>query len=358
AAAVTLKTKVGGFRLPPSLCVIVPCYNEQEMLPAFFAKVLPALEQATEGRWTVLCVDDGSSDSTFATINEWHARDRRVSGLRLSRNFGHQAALSVGLAYARADYIGIMDCDLQDPIEIMVELYRACMAEGLDVCLGIRRKRDAPVLLRAAYSVFYYIIQRTADHDWPRDAGDFSVISERCQRALLALPEQSRMLRGLRSWVGFRQSGIPYDRPARLHGTTKYNLRKLTALALQGLISFSTIPLRLASIIGISMGFLSVLFGVLILINRLFPRFSVLGYWVGANAGTATVLVFLAFALSVLFVCMGIVGEYLIVLLQEIKKRPAGIVAAVVGDVRPQEAAYGLLEATNPPAAWSAGARE
>jgi dolichol-phosphate mannosyltransferase len=166
------------------------------------------------------------------------------------------------------------------------------------------------------------------------------------------------MLRGLRSWVGFRQSGIPYERPARLHGTTKYNVRKLTALALQGLISFSTIPLRLASIIGVSMGILSVLFGILILINRLFPRFSVLGYWVGANAGTATMLVFLAFALSVLFVCMGIVGEYLIVLLQEIKKRPAGIVAAVVGDVRPQEAAYGLLEATQPPAAWTAGGRE
>src|ERR1035438_9544381 len=128
-------------------------------------------------------------------------------------------------------------------------------------------------------------------------------------------------------------------------------------LALLGLISFSTIPLRLASIIGVSMGLFSILFGVLILINRLFPRFSLLGYWVGANAGTATVLVFLAFALSVLFLCLGILGEYLIVLLQEIKKRPAGIVASVVGEVRPLEAAYGLLDATRPPAAWTAGTR-
>lgn len=335
----------------PSLCVIVPCYNEEEMLPAFFAQVVPALEQATAGRWNILCVDDGSQDATFSIIAQWHERDQRVSGIRLSRNFGHQAALSAGLAYARGEYIGIMDCDLQDPVEVLVELYRACLDDNLDVSLGIRRRRDAPLLLRAAYSAFYYIIQRTADHEWPRNAGDFSVMSARCQRVLLSLPEQSRMLRGLRSWVGFRQSGIPYDRPARLHGTSKYNLRKMTALALQGLISFSTVPLRLASIIGVGMGIFSIVFGIVILINRLFPRFSLLGYWVGANAGTATVLVFLAFALSVLFVCLGIVGEYLIVLLQEIKKRPAAIVSSMVGDVQPLEAAYGLLEATTRPTA-------
>jgi glycosyltransferase involved in cell wall biosynthesis len=274
--------------------------------------------------------------------------------LRLSRNFGHQAALSVGLAYARGQYIGIMDCDLQDPIEVLVELYRACLNDDLDVCLGLRRKRDAPFWLRAAYSAFYYIIERAADHEWPRDAGDFCVFTARCQRVLLALPEQSRMLRGLRSWIGFRQAGIPYDRPMRQLGTTKYTLRKLTALALQGLISFSTIPLRLSSIIGVSMGIFSVLFGILILINRLFRSFSLLGYWVGANAGTATVLVFLAFALSVLFVCVGIVGEYLIVLLQEIKRRPAAIVASVIGELQPLDASYGLLEATQPPAAWMA----
>ncbi|HLK22491.1 MAG TPA: glycosyltransferase family 2 protein [Bryobacteraceae bacterium] len=342
---------------PPCLCVIVPCFNEEQMLPAFFAKVLPVLEQACNGQWAVLCVDDGSRDATFSLIAQEHARDPRVSGLRLSRNFGHQAALSVGMAYARGQYIGIMDCDLQDPVEVLVQLYQACLKDDLDVCLGIRGKREAPLWLRAAYSAFYYIIERTSDHDWPRDAGDFCVFTARCQRVLLALPEQSRMLRGLRSWIGFKQSGIAYDRPMRQHGTTKYTLRRLIALALQGLISFSTIPLRLASIIGVSMGLFSILFGILILINRLFPRFSLLGYWVGANAGTATVLVFLAFALSVLFVCVGILGEYLIVLLQEIKKRPAAIVSMVVGNVQPLDAAYGLLEATQPPVARTAGTR-
>jgi glycosyltransferase involved in cell wall biosynthesis len=327
------------------LCIIVPCYNEQEMLPEFFATVVPALEQATDGQWSILCVDDGSRDATFATITTWSRRDRRISGVQLSRNFGHQAALSVGMAYARGEYVGIMDCDLQDPAEVLVELYRACLRDGLDVCYGIRERRQAPLHLRAAYWLFYLIINRAADHAWPRNVGDFCVMSARCQQAVLSLPEKSRMLRGLRSWVGFRQSGIRYDRPKRLRGASKYNLPRLVGLALQGLISFSHIPLRLASLMGLAMGAFSILFGVLILVNRLWPKFTLFGFWVGANAGAATILVFIAFTLSVLFVCLGIVGEYLIVLLQEIKGRPAAIVASGIGVLRPHDAAYPLINA-------------
>jgi dolichol-phosphate mannosyltransferase len=326
------------------LCVVVPCYNEQEMLPVFFRAVVPALERATGGRWSILCIDDGSRDETFACIQEWNERDERVTGLRLSRNFGHQAALSAGLAYANGAYIGVMDCDLQDPVEVLVELYRACERDGLDVCYGIRGRRDAPLLLRAAYSGFYRVIGWAADHDWPRNVGDFCVMSARCQAALLGLPEQSRMLRGLRSWVGFRQSGIVYDRPARAHGSSKYNLPRLISLALQGLISFSHVPLRIASFIGAGMGVLSILFGLLILVNRLFPRFTLFHYWVGQSPGVATLLVFIAFALSVLFLCLGIVGEYLIVLLHEIKRRPSAIVMAAVGDVTFRECAYSIAD--------------
>jgi len=337
------------FADPARLCVIVPCYNEEEMLPTFFATVVPALEAAADGQWSILCVDDGSHDSTFHIIAEWHRRDQRISGVRLSRNFGHQAALSVGLAYAQGKYIGIMDCDLQDPVEVLVDLFHKCTLEELDVCFGIRGDRDAPLILRGAYSLFYQIINKAAEHDWPRDVGDFCVMSARCQQALLALPEQSRMLRGLRSWVGFRQSGITYDRPARLRGTSKYSIGGLVKLALQGLISFSYVPLRLASFMGMAMGGLSVLFGALVVLNRLFPHITIFGYWIGANAGVATILVFVAFAVSVLFVCLGIVGEYMIVLLQELKRRPAAIVASVIGELRPHEAAYPLVQAIQVP---------
>ncbi len=328
-----------------SLCVIVPCYNEEEMLPAFFTTVVPVLEQATAGRWAILCVDDGSRDSTFAIVSAWNQRDNRISGVRLSRNFGHQAGLSVGMAYARGSYIGIMDCDLQDPVEVLVELYQACIRDDLDVCFGVRGRRDAPLFLRLAYSLFYRLINKAADHEWPRDAGDFCIMSARCQQILLGLPEQSRMLRGLRSWVGFRQAGIAYDRPARLHGTSKYNLRRLTLLALQGLISFSNVPLRIASVMGAAMGAGSIVFGLLVLVNRLFPQFTLLGYWVGANAGIATVLVFLSFTLSVLFLCLGIIGEYLVVLLHEIKRRPAAIVSSAIGVVNPHPTAYVMGDA-------------
>ena len=329
----------------PRLCVVVPCYNEEEMLPTFFETVIPFLEEATSGHWVILCVDDGSRDATGAIIGQWHERDRRICGVRLSRNFGHQAALSVGLACARGHYIGIMDCDLQDPIDVLIQMYRACVQGDLDVCYGVRANREAPLLLRTAYSAFYRIMSRSADHEWPRDVGDFSVINARCHRTLLALPEQSRMLRGLRSWVGFRQSGISYKRPARRLGTSKYNMRRLTALALQGLISFSHVPLRLATVIGIGVGILSLLFGAIVVLNRLFPTFTLFGYWIGASPGVATLGVFLAFTLSVLFVSVGIVGEYLIVLLHEVKRRPQAIVASVIGDLRPRSSAYAVIDA-------------
>ena len=321
----------------------MPCYNEEEMLPSFFKAVVPALEEAMPGNWAIVCVDDGSKDSTFAQIAAEHARDPRVRGVRLSRNFGHQAALSAGLAYAHGTYVGIMDSDLQDPVEVLVELYRTCVREQLDVCFGVRGKRDAPWFLRLAYSAFYRIINKAADHEWPRNAGDFCVFSARCQQVLLALPEQSRMLRGLRSWVGFRQRGVIYDRPARLHGASKYNLRKLMALALQGLISFSNIPLRLASIMGVGMGLFSIVFGVLVLINRLFPKVTLFGYRVGANGGVATMLIFLAITFSILFLCLGIIGEYLVVLLHELKNRPTAIVDSVVGEMRPYRSAYAMV---------------
>ena len=313
------------------------------MLPAFFQAVVPALEKATVGKWAIVCVDDGSRDATFTQIAAENSRDPRVQGVRLSRNFGHQAALSAGLAYAHGAYVGIMDCDLQDPVEVLIQLYETCQRDNLDICFGVRGKRDAPLLLRLAYSAFYQIINKAAEHEWPRNAGDFCVFSARCQQTLLALPEQSRMLRGLRSWVGFRQEGIIYDRPARLHGVSKYNLRRLIALALQGLISFSNIPLRFASLMGVGMGLFSIVFGIFVLINRLFPKFTLFGYSIGANGGLATLLIFLAFTFSILFLCLGIIGEYLVVLLHETKNRPTAIVDSVIGGMRPHHAAYAML---------------
>ena len=330
-----------------ALCLIVPCYNEEEMLPTFFEKALPDLEKATNGSWQVVCVDDGSRDNTFALIAERHVSEPRVTGVRLSRNFGHQAAVSTGLAYGRGDYIAVIDCDLQDPIHVLIQLYRKAVSEKLDVCYGIRGRRDASLVLKFAYFLFYRIIERMAEHSWPKDAGDFCVMSSRCHQVLLSLPEHSRMMRGLRSWVGFKQAGLAYDRPARAHGSTKYNFSRLVALAMQGLIAFSSIPLRLASLVGMAMAAFSVLFALLVLVNRFLPRFTVFSYWVGANPGTTTILIFGSFVSSILFMCLGIIGEYLVVMLQEIKRRPTAIVQSVLGDICSNEPGYFVAEAKN-----------
>jgi len=315
------------------LCVVVPCYNEEQVLPSFLRAVVPELELATSGRWQIVFVDDGSTDGTFAAIAGAHIKDSRVTCVRLSRNFGHQAAVSAGLAFAKADYIAVIDCDLQDPISILIELYKTAKSDDLDVCYGIRSRRDAPILLKIAYSLYYRIAARMAEHHWPRDAGDFCVMSARCHRVVLCLPEHSRILRGLRSWVGFKQAGFAYERPGRQHGTTKYNFRRLFALGMQGLVAFSNIPLRLASVIGLLMGGAAMLVGLIVLLNRLFPRFTIFGYWVGTNPGTASILCFLSFVFSVLFLCIGILGEYLVVLLQEVKRRPTAVIASVLGEV-------------------------
>jgi dolichol-phosphate mannosyltransferase len=300
---------------------------------------LHRIDAATGGAWQILCVDDGSIDGTSGVISREHLSDPRVVGIRLSRNFGHQAAVATGLAFAKGEYIGVIDCDLQDPIEVLMRLYETARQEQLDVCYGVRGRRDAPFFLRFAYSAFYWLIKRFASYHWPEDAGDFCVMSARCHAVLISLPEHSRMIRGLRAWVGFKQAGIRYDRPARLHGESKYSLGRLCALAMQGLVASSSIPLRLATMMGLGMAAFSALFGLIVVINRLVPRFTVLGYWVGANPGVTTLLVFLSFVVGILFLCLGIIGEYLIVMFQELKARPTAVVEAIIGEVQKNRAA-------------------
>jgi glycosyltransferase involved in cell wall biosynthesis len=329
----------------PDFCLVVPCYDEEDALPHFFAAVMPALDEMTNGSWRLVCVDDGSRDNTFRLIAEKNLVEPRVSGVKLSRNFGHQPAVAAGLAYARGKHVGVIDCDLQDPIHVLVAMYKKTLGEELDVCYGVRARRDAPLHLKFGYWAFYKLIGQTASHVWPEGAGDFSIISARCLDTLLRLPEHSRMLRGLRSWVGFRSAGYDYERPARLHGQSKYNMKSLTRLAIQGLIGFSNIPLRVATYVGLLMGMISLLFGAFLVINFFFPWFTVFGYSVGAQRGITTLGVFLATAFSVLFLCIGIIGEYLGVLLYEVKSRPTAVIECAIGDISLDPQAKGVLEA-------------
>jgi dolichol-phosphate mannosyltransferase len=311
----------------PKFCVIVPCYNEQESIPALVQQFVPVLETATGGSWNILFVDDGSADTTARLIWDLHQKDARFRGIRLSRNFGHQPAVATGVRHARGEVIGIIDCDLQDPPDVLVAMYQKVANEGYDVCSGARGKReDTPAWLRFCYKGFYRIMARLAEHPFTLDSGDFSVFNQRAHQALLALPEAAPVLRGLRSWVGFRQTTISYQRPPRRHGTSKYNLMRLATLGLSNVVNFSTAPLRLATLVGLGMGVLTLLAAAVFTLNRFVPAFKPLGYDINANAGTATVVLYLSFIASALFFCLGIIGEYLGVIIKEVKKRPVTVV--------------------------------
>lgn len=322
---------VSSFKNSPCASLLVPCFNEEEALPMLLKLVRGVFTEKFGDDWELVLVDDGSRDRTPQIIHAEAARDKRIKGVLLSRNFGHQAALSAGLRFCRGRSVGIIDCDLQDPIEVLVELYRKVEEEGYDVAYGIRRKRQAPLLLKFAYKIFYKLMRGMSEHDWPVDAGDFCVMTGRCAGIINGLPENVRMIRGIRSWIGFRQIGVPYTRPRRVAGRSHYNLARLSRLALDAMVGFSTVPLRLASITGFVTGLVSLGFAMIFLLNRLVPEIFPFGYKIGVSPGIATLAVLVSFLGSVILICIGILGEYIAILLREVKGRPSAIVAQVTG---------------------------
>jgi polyisoprenyl-phosphate glycosyltransferase len=308
----------------PAFSLVVPCYREEASLPRLFEEALPALHRVTQGSFEIILVDDGSPDATYALITAQSKLDPRIKGIQLSRNFGHQSAVACGLAFAQGEAIGVIDADLQDPINILLRLLQEVKNDACDICYGTRRKRDAPILLRFFYWLFYRLIHKFSDHAWPQDSGDFSVFNRNVLECLVALPENLRMIRGLRSWIGFRQMSIPYDRPRRLQGSSSYNFLSLTRLAISAFIGFSHFPLRLSNYAGLGMAGLTMLLGLAFLIH-----FFVRGQWLtifDRDSGLTILFLYVSFIASMLFFCIGILGEYISVILWEIKRRPTAIV--------------------------------
>jgi glycosyltransferase involved in cell wall biosynthesis len=310
----------------PILSVVIPCYNEEDSIPTLVAGVSTTLESVTHGDWELLLVDDGSVDRTAQLIRDAARQDPRVRGVILSRNFGHQPAIFTGLSYVSGDYIAVMDADLQDPPEVLVECMQKIRQGDYDLICAVRQRRKGAWPLRLCYWAFYRIMNALAESAWPLDTGDFSVMNRKALSLLLQMPEHVRILRGLRSWIGLKQGFVPYDRPERKRGASKYSIIKLAALASNALISFSNVPLRMATFLGVGMSVASAGLGVLFLLNRLFPTFSIFGYHVGANPGTTTIVMLLLLIGSLLFLCLGIMGEYLGVIVKEVKRRPLAIV--------------------------------
>jgi dolichol-phosphate mannosyltransferase len=297
----------------PTLSVVVPCYNEQESILACHERLTSVLS-AVEETYEIVYVDDGSRDQTVPLLQEIHARDGHAVVVQLSRNFGHQLAVTAGLSASRGQAVVIIDADLQDPPELIVEMVKLWRS-GYKVVYGIRKTRDGetPFKLWTA-KIFYRLINSLSDVDIPLDTGDFRLIDRMVVDVFLQMPERHRLLRAMWSWIGFSQVGLPYQRAPRFAGRTKYPLRKMLGLALDGIVSFSVLPLRLVT----GLGFLSAGAAFVGILYTLCVRLLTHS-WVRGWAMTFIGILFMA---GVQMLCLGILGEYIGRIYTESKQRP------------------------------------
>ena len=318
--------------LRQTLAVVVPAYNESEGLREFHARLAKVFD-ALDLQCSVLYVDDGSRDDTWAVIESLAAQDARVAALRLSRNFGKELALTAGLDRADADAVIVIDADLQDPPELIPQ-FVAKWREGFDAVFGTRLERDGETWLKkATASLFYRVMARLSATPVPRDTGDFRLLSRRAIDALRSLRERHRFMKGLFGWVGFRQVALPYRREARHAGTSKFNYWKLWNFAIEGITSFSSAPLRVAMYAGLLTALLAFGSGVWIVVKTL--------VWGDPVAGYPSLMVAMLFLGGVQLMALGVIGEYLGRLYEESKQRPLYLVdqfhpAAAARDLRQQ----------------------
>ncbi len=309
----------------PALSVVIPCYNEADCLALLHARVAAAARAAVGEDFEILLINDGSRDESWAIMQRLAAADPRLVAINLSRNHGHQLALTAGLDLCAGEQILIIDADLQDPPELLADMRRTMAEQAADVVYAVRRKRAGETLFKkATAAAFYRLLDRLTDTAIPLDTGDFRLMSRRALDALLSLPEQARFIRGMVAWIGFRQVPIVYDRAERHAGDTHYPIGRMVRLAFDAVTGFSTAPLRFASHASVLLAGASLL--LLVYIGW--------GYFAGSpvQGWTSTMLVVVVLSAVQMFV-LGMIGEYLGRLYVESKRRPLYLVADVAGQV-------------------------
>jgi dolichol-phosphate mannosyltransferase len=303
--------------MKPTLSIIAPIYNEKESLPELLRRVGAVMDGLGE-TWELILVDDGSSDGSTDQIRALAAQDEHIRPVIFARNFGHQIAVTAGLDYSRGDAVVIIDADLQDPPEVISEMV-AKWREGFEVVFAVRTEREGESWFKLfTASLFYRLIFRITDVKIPLDTGDFRLMDRKVVDVMNSMHERHRFLRGMSAWVGFRQTGVNYKRASRFAGETKYPFRKMFKLALNAITGFSYFPLQVATYIGFVAAGLSLLFIPVVIIERLIGDRAFLGQ--------ATTLVAVLFLGGVQLICVGILGEYIGRIYDEVKGRPLYIV--------------------------------
>ena len=306
----------------PRLSIVAPCYNEEEGLEEFHRRMTTAAKDTVAFDYELILLNDGSSDRTWSIMADLVRRDPRVVAVNLSRRHGHQLAITAGLYTCRGDRILTIDADLQDPPELLGEMWRLMEHAEADVVYGLRKERQGESLLkRWTAALFYRLMRRVGYADMPVDAGDFRLMTRRVLNILNSMPEQHRFIRGMVSWIGLRQVPLAYDRAPRHSGTSNYSVAKMVGLAFDALTSFSIMPLRLASYLGLALGCLSLL---------------MLGYTLGSWAlgrvveGWTSLLTVVLILGSTQLILFGLLGEYVGRLYLETKRRPLFVIDRVL----------------------------
>ena len=322
----------------PEYSLVIPVYNEEETLSALFERLQELLARL-DAPGEVILVDDGSRDASLARLLEMSARDARFKVLQLSRNFGHQVAITAGIDFAAGNAVVVMDADLQDPPEVVLALAEK-WREGFDVVYAVRRERRGENRFkRATAAGFYRVLRRLSDVDIPADVGDFRLIDRKAVDAYRMMRESDRFVRGMFSWVGFKQVGIEYDRDERFAGATKFPLRRMLTFALDGIVSFSVVPLRLALALGFLVSAVSIVYGFAAIFLKVSGAFTVPGW--------ASVIFVTSLLGGVQLMVLGVVGEYVGRTYGESKKRPLYIVSHTVNvsDRSPRDRVFVSQEA-------------
>jgi dolichol-phosphate mannosyltransferase len=297
-----------------SLCVVSPCWNEAEVIETFYVELKSVLMALQDMDYTIIFVDDGSTDSTLERLNSLATRDERVKVYSLSRNFGHQIALTAGIQAASADAIVMMDSDLQHPPSLIPEMV-SLWAKGYDVVIAVRRRTaDASLIKRITSACFYRLINLLSETPIVPGAADFCLLSRVAHEALKNMPERNRFLRGMVSWIGFKRALVPYDAPPRAAGRSKYTLRRMLSLALNGVFAFSAEPLRLSSRLGLVIVLLGLAYTGYIL-----GRYALFGDLV---KGWSSVICSILVIGGLQLLSIGLLGEYLARVFDEVKQRP------------------------------------
>ena len=304
--------------MQPTFTIIAPVYNEAESLPVLYQRVKEVMEPTGEP-WELMLIDDGSKDGSTDMIRSLAKQDERVRPIIFARNFGHQIAVTAGLDYSRGQAVVIIDSDLQDPPEVILDLI-AKWREGFEVVYAVRAEREGETWFKTfTASLFYRLIYQITDVKIPLDTGDFRLMDRKVVNVMNSMREKHRFLRGMSAWVGFKQTGVPYKRAARFAGSTKYPFRKMFGLALNAITGFSYFPLQVATYLGFIAALISIIAIPIVVIGRLAGN--------GAFFGQATTLIAVLFLGGVQLICVGILGEYIGRIYDEVKGRPLYIVS-------------------------------